>query len=169
MTEKKAAKERIMSDESYCEPEKVEVLIRFDGNKTAMPSYAHASDAGADLCAAQDFSLAPFERALVPTGISLALPHGYVALIHPRSGLAVKKAVTVLNAPGTVDAGYRGEIKVPLINLDPKNTVSFKTGDRIAQLVIQRYAKAEFIEAQILPGSDRSENGFGSTGLRQIK
>ena len=97
------------------------------------------------------------------------MPHGYVALIHPRSGLAVKKAVTVLNAPGTVDAGYRGEIKVPLINLDPKNTVSFKTGDRIAQLVIQRYAKAEFIEAQILPGSDRSENGFGSTGLRQIK
>ena len=101
----------------------------------------------------------------VPTGVAIALPAGYVALVHPRSGLAVKQGVTVLNAPGTIDAGYRGEIKVPLINLDPERAVTFHPGDRIAQLVIQRYVEAKFIEAQTLPGSDRAERGFGSTGV----
>ena len=113
----------------------------------------------------QGFELKPFERALVPTGISVALPEGYVGLVHPRSGLAVKRGITVLNAPGTIDAGYRGEIKVPLINLDPDETVHFDAGDRIAQLVIQRYAEARFIKAEVLPGSDRAQNGFGSTGV----
>ena len=122
-------------------------------------------DAGADLTASEDVMLRPFERALVPTGIAIALPAGYVALVHPRSGLAVKQGVTVLNAPGTIDAGYRGEIKVPLINLDPEHTVSLHAGDRIAQMVIQRYVEATFVPAERLPGSDRAERGFGSTGL----
>ena len=97
--------------------------------------------------------------------MAIALPAGYVALVHPRSGLAAKQGVTVLNAPGTVDAGYRGEIKVPLINLDPEHTAVFHPGDRIAQMVIQRYVEARFIPAEILPGSDRAERGFGSTGV----
>ena len=130
-----------------------------------LPRYARPGDAGADLVAAEDVTLKPFQRALVPTGMAIALPAGYVALVHPRSGLAVKYGVTVLNAPGTIDAGYRGEVKVPLINLDPEHTMEFHRGDRIAQLVIQRYVEAKFIEAETLPGSDRAERGFGSTGV----
>ena len=143
-------------DEAYNEPENVEVLVKsLDPGQPAQLHYAHAGDAGADLRT----------TALVPTGVAIALPAGYVALVHPRSGLAVKQGVTVLNAPGTIDAGYRGEIKVPLINLDPERAVTFHPGDRIAQLVIQRYVEAKFIEAQTLPGSDRAERGFGSTGV----
>ncbi|WP_427876984.1 dUTP diphosphatase [Gardnerella sp. 2492-Sm] len=157
-------------DETYTGPEQVEVLIKYLDSNTTSPMkplcYAHAGDAGADLRTTQDFILRPFERALVPTGISIALPCGYVALVHPRSGLAVKQGVTVLNAPGTVDAGYRGEIKVPLINLDSEHSVEFHRGDRIAQLVIQRYVEAQFIPAETLPGSDRSDKGFGSTGIQ---
>ncbi|WP_291527677.1 dUTP diphosphatase [Bifidobacterium sp. UBA744] len=153
-------------DESYNEPETTEVLVKaLRDDADVRPRYAHAGDAGADLKTVEDFELRPFERALVPTGIAIALPAGYVALVHPRSGLAVKQGVTVLNAPGTIDAGYRGEIKVPLINLDPEHTAVFRKGDRIAQLVIQRYVEASFIEARTLPGSDRAERGFGSTGV----
>lgn len=153
-------------DESYNEPEHVEVLVRsVNADQPAVLRYAHAGDAGADLSTTEEVTLKPFERALVPTGVSIALPAGYVALVHPRSGLAVKQGVTVLNAPGTVDSGYRGEIKVPLINLDPEHTVVFHPGDRIAQLVIQRYVEARFIPADVLPGSDRAERGFGSTGV----
>jgi dUTP pyrophosphatase len=101
---------------------------------------------------------------LVPTGISIALPNGYVALVHPRSGLAIKHGVTMVNAPGTVDAGYRGELQVILINHDPKESVTFKRGDRIAQLVIQQVERAEFVEVENLPGSGRGTGGFGSTG-----
>lgn len=156
-------------DETYTGPEQVEVLIKYldDETSTFQPlCYAHAGDAGADLRTTQDFTLRPFQRALVPTGVAIALPAGYVALVHPRSGLAAKQGVTVLNAPGTVDAGYRGEIKVPLINLDPENTVQFHKGDRIAQMVIQRYVEAQFIPASKLPESDRSDKGFGSTGVQ---
>lgn len=159
-------------DDTYTGPEQVEVLIKYLNDETdsqaAMEhlSYAHVGDAGADLRTTQDVTLRPFERALVPTGVAIALPAGYVALVHPRSGLAVKQGVTVLNAPGTIDAGYRGEIKVPLINMDPENTVQFNRGDRIAQLVIQRYVEARFVEASQLPGSDRSTKGFGSTGVQ---
>ena len=159
-------------DDTYTGPEQVEVLIKYlnDGtdSQAAMEhlSYAHAGDAGADLRTTQDVTLRPFERALVPTGVAIALPAGYVALVHPRSGLAVKQGVTVLNAPGTIDAGYRGEFKLPLINMDPENTVQFNRGDRIAQLVIQRYVEARFVEASQLPGSDRSTKGFGSTGVQ---
>lgn len=157
-------------DETYIGPENIEVLVHYSDafdNPVMKPlAYAHAGDAGADLRTTEDFSLAPFERALVPTGVSIALPAGYVALVHPRSGLAVKQGVTVLNGPGTVDAGYRGEIKVPLINLDPEHTAHFHRGDRIAQMVIQRYVEASFVKAAVLPGSDRALQGFGSTGIQ---
>ena len=124
-------------DEAYNEPENVEVLVKsLDPGQPAQLHYAHAGDAGADLRPTEEVTLKPFQRARVPTGTAIALPAGYVALVHPRSGLAVKQGVTVLNAPGTIDAGYRGEIKVPLINLDPERAVTFHPGDRIAQLAL---------------------------------
>ena len=129
-----------------------------------MPTYAKGGDAGADISTRIDFTLAPGERQLIPTGISIALPSGYVALVHPRSGLALRDGITLVNSPGTIDAGYRGEISCVLINHDPTQSVSFKKGDRIAQLVIQRVERAEFIELSELPGSVRSQGGFGSTG-----
>jgi dUTP pyrophosphatase len=142
----------------------VDVLIqRLDPGLPA-PSYAHPGDAGADLFAAEDVELAPGERAMVPTGIALALPDGYAAFVHPRSGLAARLGVTIVNAPGTVDAGYRGEIKVTLLNTDIRSTVRLQRGDRIAQLVIQRVERAVFHEVETLPGSARGDGGFGSTG-----
>lgn len=129
------------------------------------PSYAKEGDAGADLRAAVDLELAPGERALVPTGLAIALPAGYVGLVHPRSGLAAKHGITIVNAPGTVDAGYRGEIKVCLLNTDQKETFRVAKGDRIAQLVIQKYETARFVAVEQLPESARGAAGFGSTGL----
>ncbi|WP_378790128.1 dUTP diphosphatase [Nonomuraea fastidiosa] len=129
-----------------------------------MPSYAHAGDAGADLYAAEDVELKPGERAVVGTGVAIALPDGYAAFVHPRSGLAAKHGVTLVNAPGTVDAGYRGEIKVTLINTDAKEPFRLRRGDRVAQLVVQRVERAAFYEVERLPGSVRGANGFGSTG-----
>lgn len=129
-----------------------------------LPAYAHPCDAGADLVAAQDVELAPGARALVPTGVALALPAGYVGLVHPRSGLAARLGVTVLNAPGTVDAGYRGEILVNLVNHDPVTPAKISRGDRIAQLVVQRVEKAEFHLVDELPDSPRGVSGHGSTG-----
>ena len=128
------------------------------------PSYAHPGDAGADLCAADDLELAPFERALVPTGLAIALPEGHVGLIHPRSGLSSKHGITVVNAPGTIDAGYRGEIRVPLINLDPDSSYAIRRGDRIAQLVVAPVLHAEFEEAEELSETVRGAGGFGSAG-----
>ncbi len=142
----------------------VKVLIKRLDPGVPLPMYAKGGDAGADIVSAVDITLAPGERALVPTGISIALPDGYVALVHPRSGLAIKHGVTMVNAPGTVDAGYRGELKLILINHDRSESVSFKRGDRVAQLVIQQVERAEFIEVQDLPGSGRGTDGFGSTG-----
>ena len=142
----------------------VQVLIKRLDPGVPLPTYAKGGDAGADIVSAVDITLAPGERALVPTGISIALPDGYVALVHPRSGLAIKHGVTMVNAPGTVDAGYRGELKLILINHDRSESVSFKRGDRVAQLVIQQVERAEFIEVQDLPGSGRGTDGFGSTG-----
>ncbi|MDO5492073.1 MAG: dUTP diphosphatase [Nesterenkonia sp.] len=129
-----------------------------------VPGYAHRGDAGADLVSAEDFTLGPGRRRLVPTGVALALPTGWVGLVHPRSGLAVRHGVGLVNAPGTVDAGYRGEIKVCLINHDPTAEVTFRRGDRIAQLVIQQVAQAEFVVVEELEQSARGEGGFGSTG-----
>ncbi|MBO0596035.1 dUTP diphosphatase [Nesterenkonia sp. E16_7] len=128
------------------------------------PRYAHPGDAGADLLTAEDFTLEPGERRLVPTGIALALPQGWVGLVHPRSGLAVRHGITVVNAPGTVDAGYRGEIKVCLLNTDRSETVHFARGDRIAQLLLQKVEQAEFTLVDDLETSDRGAGGFGSTG-----
>lgn len=142
----------------------LQVLItRLDAD-LPLPQYAKGGDAGADIYSRVDVTLAPGERALVPTGIAIALPDGYVALVHPRSGLAIKHGVTMVNAPGTVDAAYRGELQCILINHDPKESVSFKRGDRIAQLVFQKVERAEFIEVEHLPGSGRGDDGFGSTG-----
>ena len=128
------------------------------------PGYAHPGDAGADLRSRIDFRIGPGERILVPTGVAIALPQGYVALIHPRSGLATKHGLTIVNAPGTVDAGYRGEIAVTLLNTDATETLTFKRGDRIAQIVIQRVEHAAFEHVDELPGSIRGAGGFGSTG-----
>ena len=142
----------------------VQVLIKRLDSSVPLPSYAKGGDAGADLTTRIDFTLAPGERQLVPTGIAIALPDGYVALVHPRSGLAIKAGITLVNAPGTVDAGYRGEISCILINHDRSESISFKRGDRIAQLVIQKVERADFIELSELPGSGRGSGGFGSTG-----
>ena len=140
------------------------ILIKRLDPTVPLPSYAKAGDAGADLATRIDFTINPGERMLVQTGISIALPNGYVALVHPRSGLAIKHGISMVNTPGTVDAGYRGELQVILINHDLTQPVSFKKGDRIAQLVIQKVERADFVEVSDLPGSDRSSGGFGSTG-----
>jgi dUTP pyrophosphatase len=146
------------------EPLTVDVLIqRLDPGLPA-PSYAHPGDAGADLVTTVDVELPPGSRAVVPTGVAIALPDGYAAFVHPRSGLAARLGVTIVNAPGTIDAGYRGEIKVTLLNTDTEHTVRFTRGDRIAQLVVQRVERAVFHEVQALPGSARGDGGFGSTG-----
>jgi dUTP pyrophosphatase len=142
----------------------VEVLITRLDPDVPLPSYARQDDAGADLVCAGDVDLAPGQRAVVGTGIAIALPAGYAAFVHPRSGLAARHGVTLVNAPGTIDAGYRGEIKVVLLNTDPATPVSFRRGDRIAQLVVQRVERAAFREVAALPDSARSDNGFGSTG-----
>ena len=140
------------------------VLIKRVDPTVPLPVYAKGGDAGADLTSTIDFTLEPGQRALIPTGISIALPDGYVALIHPRSGLALKHGVTLVNTPGTIDAGYRGEIACILINHDAKDSISFSKGDRIAQLVIQKVERANFIEVEELPGSSRGSGGFGSSG-----
>lgn len=129
-----------------------------------VPHYAHPGDAGADLVTRVDATLAPGERATLPTGIAIALPEGYAAFVHPRSGLAAKHGLTIVNAPGTVDAGYRGEIAVTLLNTDPREPVVLHRGDRIAQLVIQRVERAQFVETDALPDSVRGAGGFGSSG-----
>jgi dUTP pyrophosphatase len=130
----------------------------------ALPGYAHPGDAGADLSTMVDLLLEPGERALVPTGLAIALPPGYVGLVHPRSGLAAEHGLSIVNAPGTVDAGYRGEVKVLLVNLDPRTPLRLARGDRIAQLVVQQVERARFVEVARLPGSDRGAGGYGSTG-----
>lgn len=128
--------------------------------------YARAGDAGADLRSTERLTLGPGERALVGTGFACALPDGYAAFVVPRSGLAVKHGITVLNSPGTIDAGYRGEIRVPLHNTDPREAFLIEPGDRIAQLIVMPVSRAVFVPADELPASDRGDQGFGSTGVR---
>jgi dUTP pyrophosphatase len=144
--------------------ERVRVAVHRLDPELPLPGYAHDGDAGADLYAAVDVALPPGERTLVPTGIAIALPPGFVGLVHPRSGLAHRLGVTVLNAPGTVDAGYRGEILVNLINHDPSQTAVISRGDRIAQLVVQRVERADFHNVEALSESARGAGGHGSTG-----
>lgn len=138
-------------------------VVRLDPG-VPLPSYAHDDDAGADLCTRVDVELAPGARAVVPTGIALALPPGWAGFVHPRSGLAARCGVTLVNAPGTVDAGYRGEVRVVLLNTDPSTPVSLRRGDRVAQLVVQRVARCTFAEVEELDGTARGAGGFGSSG-----
>lgn len=135
-------------------------------DETHLPAYARPGDAGADLRSTEALDLGPGERALVGTGIRFALPEGYVAFVVPRSGLAVKHGITVLNAPGTIDAGYRGEIKVPMLNTDRSESFRIEPGDRIAQLIVMPVSRAEFVSVAELPDSERGAGGFGSTGVR---
>lgn len=142
--------------------ETVKVEIRAEH----IPGYAHPGDAGADLRASESVSIPPGERALIGTGVSIALPEGYAAFVVPRSGLAAKHGITVLNSPGTVDAGYRGEVKVTLLNTDRRSTFEVAPGDRIAQMIVMPVSRAEFIPVDELPESIRGAGGFGSTGVR---
>ena len=143
------------------------VLIQRLDKELPLPQYAKPGDAGLDVYARIDCTLAPGARALVPTGIAIALPEGYVCLAHPRSGLAVKYGVSIVNTPGTIDSGYRGEIQINLINHDLQNVFEIKRGDRIAQLVFQKFEDAQFEEVDVLPESERGSGGFGSTGGKQ--
>jgi len=138
----------------------VDVLI----TAAVPPAYSHPGDAGADLVAAEAVELAPGERATVGTGVSIALPDGYAAFVVPRSGLAAKHGITIVNSPGTVDAGYRGEIRVTLLNTDSSVAYPVAIGDRIAQLIVMPVARARFVPVTTLPGSARGSQGFGSTG-----
>jgi dUTP pyrophosphatase len=142
----------------------VEVLIRRLDPDLPLPERSHPGDAGRDLYITTDVDLQPGQRLTVGTGVGIALPEGYAAFVHPRSGLAARHGVTIVNAPGTVDAGYRGEIKVILLNTDAEHPVSFRRGDRIAQLVIQKIERPVFREVMTLPGSQRGDGGHGSTG-----
>nr|WP_244925241.1 dUTP diphosphatase [Georgenia faecalis] len=142
----------------------IDVAVRLLDPDLPAPSYAHPGDAGADLRARTDVVLAPGERATVPTGVAIALPEGWAAFVHPRSGLAARHGLTIVNAPGTVDAGYRGEIMVTLLNTDAHAPVRLARGDRIAQLVLQQVAQARFVPVDELPTSARGDGGFGSTG-----
>lgn len=142
----------------------MKVLIQRIDKELPLPKYALPGDAGMDLYSRIDYTLNPGERALIPTGIAIALPEGYVALIHPRSGLAIKHGISMVNTPGTIDSGYRGEIQVILINHDPKTPFNVGRGERIAQIVFQKYEQAELSEVEYLPESARGAGGFGSTG-----
>jgi dUTP pyrophosphatase len=142
----------------------VQVLIRRLDPGLPLPGRAHPGDAGCDLFAVSDVELGPGQRAVVGTGVAIALPDGYAAFVHPRSGLAAEHGVTIVNAPGTVDAGYRGEIKVIVLNTDGERPVRLRRGDRIAQLVVQRVEIPLFVEVETLPGSQRGAGGHGSTG-----
>jgi dUTP pyrophosphatase len=141
-----------------------ELLVRRLDPGVALPARAHPGDAGLDLCSAEDVTLKPGERASVGTGIAIALPSGTAGFVVPRSGLAAKHGVSVVNAPGLIDEGYRGEVRVLLINLDPSDAVQIARGDRIAQLVVQRVEAVPVREVEALPESARGEGGFGSTG-----
>lgn len=153
-----------ISSEPEESPHQLSIQLKILDDGITPPKYALPGDAGADLVTTEDVTLAPGQRQLVSTGIAVAIPVGYAGFIHPRSGLAVRAGLSVVNAPGTIDAGYRGEIKVPLINLDPSEAIQLQRGERIAQLVIQPVYQATFAVVEDLPDSVRKDAGFGSTG-----
>jgi len=142
----------------------IDVPVLLTGPAAVVPAYALPGDAGADLCLAEDVELDPHQRALVGTGVAVAIPEGFAGFVHPRSGLAHRLGLSLVNAPGTIDAGYRGEIKVNLVNLDPTSTIRLHRGDRIAQLVVQPVVRARFVPVDDLPVSERGSGGHGSTG-----
>lgn len=143
----------------------LKILVQRIDPDLPLPQYALPGDAGLDLYTRVDVVLPPGERLLVPTGIALAIPDGFVGLIHPRSGLAARIGLSMVNSPGTIDAGYRGEVLVNLINLDPRTPIRLNRGDRIAQLVLQRVEQVELCEVSELPDSSRGTSGHGSTGV----
>jgi dUTP pyrophosphatase len=143
-----------------------DLLIQQLDPELPLPRFAKPGDAGADLYARIDLILAPGERALMPTGIAIALPPGFAAFIHPRSGLAIRDGLSMVNAPGTIDASYRGEVQVILVNMDTKNSISIKRGDRVAQLIVQRVENVQIVPVDALPGTERGAGGFGSTGKK---
>ncbi len=145
---------------------KLEVIVQKLAADVKTPAYAHEGDAGVDLYSVVDKTLAPGERALIPTGIKMAIPHGYEGQVRPKSGLALKHGITVLNTPGTVDAPYRGEVGVILINLDPKASYEVKKGEKVAQMVFNKVEYADFREEAELTATTRGAGGFGSTGLK---
>ena len=142
----------------------MKIPVRILDPDLPLPRYASSGDAGLDLLAAEDASLSPGERAAVPTGIAVAIPEGFAGFVHARSGRSLKEGLALANAPGLIDSGYRGEIKVIVVNLDRTSSIDIKRGDKIAQLVIQRVESVELVPVDELPGSDRGEGGFGSTG-----
>lgn len=151
-------------DDQSEHPDEIEVALRRLDAGVPAPSYAHHGDAGADLVTTEDLVLGPGARAVVGTGIAIALPVGYAGFVHPRSGLAATAGLSVVNAPGTIDAGYRGEVRVCLINHDPDEPILLRRGDRIAQLIVQRVARIAFREVAELPTSQRGADGYGSSG-----
>ena len=153
-----------MPDPSRPAVPEVEVPVRLTSPEDVVPTYALPGDAGADLAIAEDLELAPLQRALVGTGVAVAIPEGYAGFVHPRSGLAHRVGLSLVNAPGTIDAGYRGEVKVNLVNLDPTTPLTLRRGDRVAQLVVQPVVRARFVPVEQLPESARGAGGHGSTG-----
>ncbi len=153
-----------MPDPSLPAVPEVEVPVRLTSPEDVVPAYALPGDAGADLAIAEDLELAPLQRALVGTGVAVAIPEGYAGFVHPRSGLAHRVGLSLVNAPGTIDAGYRGEVKVNLVNLDPTTPLTLRRGDRVAQLVVQPVVRARFVPVEQLPESARGAGGHGSTG-----
>ncbi|MFA6092736.1 MAG: dUTP diphosphatase [Elusimicrobiota bacterium] len=145
---------------------KLEIAVQKLSADVKMPGYAHEGDAGLDLYSTIDCTLLPGRRVLIPTGLKLAIPHGYEGQVRPKSGLALKHGITVLNTPGTVDAPYRGEVGVILINLDPKASYEIKKGEKVAQMVFNKVEYAVFTEISELPATTRGEGGYGSTGKR---
>jgi dUTP pyrophosphatase len=144
---------------------KIELKVKRLDKSIPLPSYAHSGDAGLDLYAAEDVTLRPFERRLVSTGIKIEIPYGYAGFVQPKSGRAMREGLSIVNTPGLIDAGYRGEVKVILINLDPHKEIVIKKGEKIAQLVIQKVEEVRVIEVEELSETSRGEGGFGSTGV----
>lgn len=143
----------------------MEVRIKRLDDGLPMPSYAHDGDAGLDLYCAEDITLDPGERALIPTGLAVAIPEGHAGFVQPRSGLAIKHGLSLVNTPGLIDSHYRGELKVIAINLDPRTPIILKRGDKVAQLVIQQVCRCTLVEVAELDSTVRGEGGFGSTGV----
>lgn len=144
----------------------ISLPLQILSEQAQVPAYAHTDDAGLDLRSTENIVLQPFERQLIPTGIAIAIPSGFAGFVQPRSGMAIKHGLSLVNTPGLIDANYRGEIKVPAINLDPSTPIEIHIGDRIAQLVILPVAHANIVETVELPESNRGSNGFGSSGIQ---
>jgi len=143
----------------------VRLAVRRLDASLPLPSYAHAGDAGLDLYSAEDVTLAPGHRALVSTGIALAIPEGYAGFVQPRSGLALRHGLSLVNTPGLIDSHYRGEIKIIAVNLDTTSAIEIRRGDKVAQLVVQKVECCELVESEALDDTERGEGGFGSTGV----